>query len=498
MRKIFIFVLSAAVLAFAAACGGTGGGGTADGEKPDAPGQAAENGGAPDAPEVKITHDVPDIDFGGYAFTVLCREGYYGVYWMSVDMYAEAENGEPINDAVFRRNRQLEEKFNIKIEEVRKETDLLSFAQRSIMAGDDNFDVLYPFMQNAGAMIQRGQLVNLYNMPYLSFGKPWWNKVTNDSMTIDNKLYCAVGDIAVMTNDATWAIFFNKELVKNLGLGDHYQWVKDGKWTLDVLHENSKSVTRDLNGDGALTLEDLWGAVNQHETAYAFFAASGQTIMEKDKNDLPVLALNSDRTVSVLTKVVDFMSDGVAQAKAEDHASKYDEIWAVIMNTFREDRALYAIWPLRAVPDMRTMESDFGLLPLPKYDEAQQNYYSVMQYTNATTMCIPVSAGNLERTGAVLEAWAAESVDTLTKAYYEISLKGKHSRDDESSEMLDLILSTRVVELGLFFNWAGMQDFFLGFSLRNTMDFASQYEKAENRWQAAIEKTIEEIMNPEN
>ena len=499
MKKIFIAIALLLTLAFIlASCGpaadkpnDANGGGAAD---ENAGGDAAE-----ETKEQKITHDVPDIDFEGYVFTVLDRAGYDGKYWVSVDMYAEAENGEPINDAVFRRNRRLEAKFNITIEEIKKEPDLLAFAQKSIMAGDDTFDVLYPFMQNAGVMIQKGQLVNLYGVPYLSFDKPWWNKTTNDSMTVGKKLYCAAGDIAVITNDSTWAVLFNKELTKDFGLSDHYQMVKEGKWTLDVLRENSRLVTKDLNGDGVLTLhEDQWGTIQQHECSYCLFAASGQTVIVKDANDLPTLAFSNDRTVAVLTKVIDFLSDDTAQIKVDEFAGKYNDIWAEAMNTFIENRGLYAIWPLRAVPDMRTMEADFGILPLPKYDEAQDTYYSVMQYNNATVMCIPVSAVNLERTGAILEAWAAESVDTLTKAYYEINLKGKHSRDEESSAMLDLILATRVVEQGLFFNWENLQMFFAGFSQRKQMDFASRYEKIEDKLQKSIAKTVEQILESNN
>ena len=139
------------------------------------------------------------------------------------------------------------------------------------------------------------------------------------------------------------------------------------------------------------------------------------------------------------------------------------------------------------------MEANFGILPLPKYDESQEQYFSTMQYNNATVMCVPQTATNLERTGAVLEAWAAESVDTLTVAYYEITLKGKYSRDDESTAMLDLIFSTRVIDQGMLFNWSGVQDFFQGFSVRKNLDFTSQYERSEPRWITSIEKTVESI-----
>jgi len=447
----------------------------------------------------EIKDDVPATDYGGYNFRVVDRDGYLGMYWITVDMYAEAENGEPINDAVYTRNRIVEDKFNINISEIRKsDTDILPFIQKSIQAGTDDFDFFVPTMQQAGTMIQKGQLANLYDMPYFEFDKPWWDKVSNDSMTVAKKLYGAAGSITTTTNDATWAVLFNKDLLQSYSLPDPYQIVKDGKWTLDVLYANSKAVTKDLNGDGVLDATDQWGTIEQHECAYSLFAASGQKIIEKDADDLPILALNNDRTTAVLTKVINFMSDDTAQIKADDakNTAKYTNVWdEITTKVFADSRSLYEITNFDMVKSLRSMEANFGILPLPKYDETQPQYYSTLQYNNGTVMCVPVTATNLERTGAVLESWAAESIDTLTKAYYDITLKGKYTRDDESSDMLDLIFSTRVIDQGMFFNWAGMYDFFTGFSTRKTMDFASQYEKAEPKWTAAIDKTIQAIQS---
>ena len=454
--------------------------------------QADDNSGEiPETTVEKITYEVPDLDCGGYTFTSVVREG--AVYWKSVDMYAGEENGEPINDAVYKRNRFLEDKFNINIQEIRRD-DILSYVDRIIKSGSNDFDVMYPQSQQAAALVQRGLIHNLHDVPHLNFEKPWWDKVSNDSMTIGKKLYFAIGDINVMAKDATWAILFNKDLNKNYGLEDPYKQVKEGTWTLDAFHANCRAVTLDLDGDGVLTPKDQWGAVNQHECAYCLFAASGQRIVEKDADDLPVLALNNDRTVSVLTRVVEFLADATAQIKADDYYGVYDDVWTVVnVGTFNEGRALYYISPIETVKFMRNMEANFGILPLPKYNKEQEQYYSTMQYNNATTMCIPISASDLERTGAILEAWAAESVDTLTRAYYEINLKGKYSRDDESAEMLDLIFSTRFIDQGMLFNWSGVQDFFQGFSQRKSVDFTSQYERAEPRWIKAMEKTIAAI-----
>ena len=443
----------------------------------------------------KVTHDVPDIEFSGYDFRVLARDGYRGMYWVTVDMFAEEVNGEPINDAVFTRNSFLEDKFDINIIEIRQD-DVHGFAQRIIRAGSDDFDVLYPTMQQSGSLVQNGLIINLYEVPYLNFDKPWWNKSINASMTIGNRLFGAAGAITTTTNDATWAVLFNKELKKTFEFDDHYQLVREGKWTIDIMHANSKAAARDLNGDGILDSTDQWGAVGQHECAFSLFAASGQKIVEKDSDDMPVLALNTDRTVSVLTKVIEFMTDDSAYMNADssENLRKYTNVWdQVTVGVFAENRSLYLITNFDMVKSLRNMETNFGILPQPKFNESQAQYYSTMQYNNATVMCIPQTASDLERTGAILEVWGAESVDTLTVAYYDITLVGKYMRDDESTEMLDLIFSTRVIDLGMLFNWSGIQGFFQGFSERGSLDFTSQYERAEPRWVTEMERTVTAI-----
>ena len=444
-----------------------------------------------EAPEA-VTHDVPAIDFDGHNFISLVRDGH-GIFWRTVDVFAEEETGEPINDAVFRRNRMLEAKFNIDITEIRRE-DVASFAQTLILAGDEAFDVMYPTMHGAGHLIQRGFLLNLHEMPHLNFDKPWWNRSINDSVTVGGRLFAAAGNITTMTNDATWVALFNKDLAEDFGLADHYQLVEDGKWTLDVLHENARAATLDLSGDGILTPADQWGAIGQHEVSFSLFAASGQRIVESGADGLPSLVLNNERTVSVLTRVIDFMTDTSAYINADDFHDQFENVWvSITTNVFNESRALYLITNIEIVKSLRGMEANFGILPLPKIDELQENYYSTMQYNNASIMAVPITASNQERTGAILEAWAAKSVETLTRAYYDITLKSQFARDDESEAMLDLIFATRVVDKGMFFNWSGIQGFFEGFSRNPQLSFASQYERLEPRLLIEIERTLEAI-----
>ena len=67
----------------------------------------------------------------------------------------------------------------------------------------------------------------------------------------------------------------------------------------------------------------------------------------------------------------------------------------------------------------------------------------------------------------MVEALAAESMYTLTPAYYDIALERKYMRDEESREMLDIILSSRIVDLDIIFNWGGSYSLFETITQKN-------------------------------
>ena len=89
--------------------------------------------------------DIPELDYGGAEFTYLIRDGNVSSY-MEKYVYAEEENGEPVNDAIYKRNRQVEEKFNIKIKalypawESGWAGELEKLARGYIQSGDDGID----------------------------------------------------------------------------------------------------------------------------------------------------------------------------------------------------------------------------------------------------------------------------------------------------------------------------------------------------------------------
>ena len=88
------------------------------------------------------------------------------------------------------------------------------------------------------------------------------------------------------------------------------------------------------------------------------------------------------------------------------------------------------------VDKLRAMETDFGILPIPKLDSSQEKWgHTVGSRYTGVGMAVPITARNLERTGHILEAICAESRYTTIPTYYDVSLKTKFARDEESSDI---------------------------------------------------------------
>jgi len=166
--------------------------------------------------------------------------------------------------------------------------------------------------------------------------------------------------------------------------------------------------------------------------------------------------------------------------------------WQQIAKCFEEDRTLFYGEVLQCVIRRRSMEQDFGVMPLPKLDEAQGDYAHNVHKT-ACMVGVPNSLGDDEAAfaGFVLESMAAESRNWLVPAYYTTALEGKFMRDEESKDMLDIILRTRRYDLGYVADWGGLFSGYASSSKKDGADFASIWEKYSPKAIAAMEKDID-------
>ena len=494
-KFLLIVIAGLAFMAFAACSPG----GADETGQTDATGQSQAGGQNNDGEAATDFHlDLGDKDFGGYEFRILARTVPHidWAKWEHRDIYAEEENGDPINDAVYKRNRYVENKYNCIISQILAE-DHQSKLTKSVKAGTDDYDLYYSILDDFSSSISTGNYLDLNDFPIISLNSPWWDTNAKNALSVGGKLFFCPSDFILLHNDASGAIIFNKKLIKDYGMEDLYSLVLSGKWTVDKLTGMTKDIYQDIDGDGQMDENDLYGFACYRDAVLGIMHSAGGRICEKDENDLPYLTLNSETAMTALDKAFDLMYAPSAWNLHKELEPRGLPVYDTTERMFMEDRILFYSILLHDVEQFRNMESDFGIIPVPKLTEAQQGYGSAVNRYVGRALAVPVTVTDRERVGTILEALSAESKYTLMPAYYEITLQRKVSRDDESEAMLDIIFGSRIYDIGYIYNFGSYASDIIGMTMKDERNIASLYEKSEAKANKDIEKFIESLQKIE-
>lgn len=451
----------------------------------------------PESP--RILSEAPVKDFGGYNFRILSREAQtVDHHWEANDIVADEENGDTINDAVYKRNTTVSERYNIKISRT-DNVDPAALARKAVQSGSDDYDLMFASIGTTVTAAQNGVLVNLKNVPYIDLPKPWYDQNANAQLSIGGKLYMTFCDFTIMDKNATWVYLFNKKLVQELGLEDPYKLVRDGKWTIDKMTEMCKSAAKDLDGDGVMTWTDQFGWEGECWNMYAGIIAAGIQTITKNSDDIPEYAGLGEQGILAFTKLLSLVGDKNYCLRAEDITNYSGNLWNDVMDaSFMDGRVLFTNAGMNRVTLFRSMDTDFGIIPSPKLDENQPDYCDTISPHQATVLSVPASVADPESIGIIADALCAESTYTLIPAYYDVQLKTKFARDNESAEMLDIIFRTRRFDLGLIYGWGDLSGLFSTAMKNNNENITSSLEKLESKIVKAIQKTVDEYDKNEN
>ncbi|MHC1696193.1 MAG: extracellular solute-binding protein [Eubacteriales bacterium] len=441
--------------------------------------------------EPTLTDGLPEKDFGGIEFT-FCTPGE--VHWGALAaMDVEGETGEVLNDAIYTRNSRVEDRFNVDIKDEKiPYSSIAQTVKKSIMAGDGSYDAAYMWADQMFPLAMEGLFAEFDDIPFVDLSKPWWDQNADEAFSVEGNLFYMVGDANMFYNDTTWVLMFNKTLIKQYNLENPYELVKNDKWTYKKFFEMGKAVISDVDGDGEMTVADQYGFLTHTESVNSLIYASGEPVFTKNEQDVPQLAV-SERLYGVLEEVRHIFNDDNVTFDVINPKNK-NAGFDAMQPLFEANRALFAGEVLECVRRYRTMETDFGLLPWPKYDQTQKDY---CHYTlsNVTPVAVPsnLDAEKLEMTGIILEALHSASHDTLLPAYYTSALEGKYLRDDESRDMLDLILRTRIYPFGSCKDLGGLIAAVRNSISANKSDFVSVIEKQSAKAEGDIEKIVSSV-----
>ena len=493
---IAAIILILSVIVTVAACSAPDGGGNngkIDNNNPD-PIQSDDPEGI--TPE-RFTPSLPDdIDYGGYEFRgTITIKNAFGSYTLCVD----EETGDIINDAIYNRNRYIEDKYNV----VFKQTEVTDFWQlkdlfkKSVMSGSDDFDVCVQIDREAYNLAVEGYALSVDALPYLDITQPWYAHDINKAVSVGNKYFIAYSDECMSLYEGYMILAFNKQLVADLGLENLYDLVKSGKWTYDKFFDLCRAAAFDMDGDGKMTDSDRYGVVSQDDIFLSnFWVCAGIQTVIKDANGM--LALNiagNERFYALLEKTRQnifgggkiYFAAGLDKADIFKPSSEQDGERDISRQQFQNNLALFYSATMAKIPEMRSMDADFGVIPFPKADEDQDRY--CVRSCDGWPKIVPNHAPNPERTSVILEALGAEARNTTLPAFKEISLRTKFARDDESAEMIDIIFNSLAVDLGdLFF--LDIRDAFMN-EVRGKGGFASVTEKRSASFQKILDKVNE-------
>ncbi|MBE6570101.1 MAG: extracellular solute-binding protein [Ruminococcaceae bacterium] len=421
MKKLGIFLLIAVMLTQLAACGS---GNTEETE-------AATEAATENTETTRIQHQIPDeLDFGGATMGVANLKHDLSYY------FADESSSDNMVASVYRRTVKTEDFLGINIDSS-TEVDYSNFITL-YKSGDDLYQLLFVGdITDTKNLVTEGYLYNMDTLPYVDFSAEWWNAEQMDILRLSKNTYYGISDF-ILTNPC--ALLFNRNLITDNNLDSPYQLVLDGKWTLDKFIELGKAVINDANGNGEFYDEDDINAITvaDYSQAIAFVPACDQPISAKNEEGRLEMTLKTEKMLQIADKLL-----SVCETTGFLHCSV--TTGNGVGKSFSTGNVLYVREGPASMASAADYDFDTGIVPMPKFDEAQEKY---MCDTSSVKLAVSGQTKNAEMVGAALEFLAWDSKNEVFPTYYDVLLKTRYSQDMETREMMNIIFDSISYEIG--------------------------------------------------
>ncbi len=430
-----------------------------------------------------------EANWGDKDFGILYANDIGG-YTEEVEASATADENTKsgvINEAVYSRNMQFEDICHLNFVLIptgalNVNTQLAAEAQTS--SGD--FMLVTNSMQHTAKNATSGYLYNYLDLN-VDYGQAWWDQGTLD-FALNGNVFFMNGPFNIVNDDVTFVLMFNKELRKDHNVENPYDTVRAGKWTMEYFNSVISQLASD-DGDGKWNENDTYGFVCTSSIDETLFYGADLQYIKNDRTmDRPELML-TDAKLEIASDVYDLAAT-IMYANHSTYIAPGENM-KNSMHIFTDGRALFyseAASYLRGLA--HDMDADYGILPVPKYSEEQENY-TTWSHPIGSTLSIPTSIArpDLAQFARVLEVYVLLSAQYVRPAYYDSVLTSRNVRDSDSAEMLDLIFNNRIYDMAMCFDSLGFRGLFAPNLTKNT--FVSQY----SRKRASFDKNIDSLLS---
>ena len=429
-----------------------------------------------------LPDDLPEADYKGSDFTILC---YGHTSWL---MDREELDGDVVNDAIYNRNHNVAERFNTNIvyDSAADYTAASTAAKNAVTSGDDYYQLAaYHFIQ-MGSDLLSNTFMNMNDVPYINFEKPWWNDTTVNDMTYKGVTFMGVGFIGLSNVSSAYCLFYNQGLAAEYSLPDVFSFVDEGTWTKDKMKELAEVVQQDVNGDGVKDTGDRYGmAFDLNGACDQFLWFFGKKIYTRQDDGTYADTYYDEKLVDLITWLHDFSFNG--------SYTYTEKSWGVGGTMFSAGNTLMVVGGIGGGLSYRDLDIDYSIIPAPKWDEKQEKYITVSD-GSSEAIAVMTTVQDVEKVGVLTEALTAEGWKTMLPAYYETALKYKGTRDEKSVEILDMIVANVIFDFGYVFGGlssATGAGFWIHKLLQqNSADITSHYEANKNNYRSTLDTAI--------
>ncbi|MDL2287325.1 extracellular solute-binding protein [Eubacteriales bacterium OttesenSCG-928-G02] len=454
-------------------------------------------------------YEVLDVDFKGTEITILGKRDGAHTFSRKQWEYDPEIEADAINEAVKNRNDWIYDTYGIEIKymsEPNGEYFITKTVEAEIETQLGTFDVICDGLTTLAALSLNGYLYDLSTInKNLDLSKPWWDNRVTEAISINNKVFYAAGDILITDDEYTYCLLYNKDLMatnnvyNTIGFESLYDAVNKGKWTYDMMFSIGKLCSARISGGDSKTKDDIFGLTADIGCLYYMMTGAGVTLASKNSDDMPALSVYNEENENLLSTLMNYMNDRenvIWTERFYENSTMYGDAEA----QFGEGRSAFYMSKLGALTTLlQDAESTTktGILPIPKKDDDQVDYFNTIAPLHFSAVAIPLSNfDKLEATCIALEALGYLGKKNLTDAYIERTLKIQHSDDTPDSIMVDFILRNRAIDFAVVYDIAGLNSFFNKYaSYSAELTFNSDWQAIEGKAKDDIQKIIDVFYN---
>ena len=363
------------------------------------------------------------------------------------ELVSEELTGSIISDAVYERNQSVEDQLNIRLSFTGAGEDAAAEqkVRNVVQAGDRSFDLFCVGSWVAMPMVISGVYLELNDIENIDLSKHYWVQKFNELVTYtsENRQFLATSAAAMSMYRMTYLTIFNRALMEERKMPDLYEVANTGEWTLDYQYKLIADVFED-DGDGKATEDDFYGFLTgAFVSTDPYLDACKIHLVIRDGDWI----YNSD-AMGAMTDMMDkvrsiYHADGTFVFSWDDDGA---HTGFKAIEKFAEEEALMATTLFFRIERRFDMLADceYGILPMPKLNVAQQNYWSC-PHAQVSAFGISAAIGDEERQsllGAVMESIAYHSHRFIRPAYFDATLSLRFMQDIQSRDMLDMIVDS--------------------------------------------------------